>query len=204
MTGLGFSSFASTFFSSFCSPSFFGSDLSAAFVCFWMASLSCFFFWSTLPVAVVFSSGQLFLVAGDVGDGRLEALAQLCNTPGDDDGGEIVVVLLALELLGEDDAHFFCPFVPFCFLSALAVKVRINLPPSGTSSTIFEKSIIMGRSSSSKVFVMWLWRIGRLNGPERVRGVFVMPNENTEDYLCITFYDELTIEVIYPYIQYLH
>ena len=60
MYGLGFSSFASVFFSSFCSPSFFGSDLSADFVCFWMASLSCFFFWSTLPVVVVFSSANFF------------------------------------------------------------------------------------------------------------------------------------------------
>jgi hypothetical protein len=45
----------------------------------------------------------------------------------------------------------------------------------------------MGRSSSFKVFVMDSSGLDALATPEWATGVFVIPNENTEDYLFITF-----------------
>ena len=58
-----------------------------------------------------FQLRQPLLVACDIGDGRFEAVGQVDGVSGNDDGREIVVCLLALELLGEDDALSFS-FLP--------------------------------------------------------------------------------------------
>ena len=115
MTGLGFSSSASFFFSSFCSPSFLGSDLSAAFVCFWMASLSCFFFSSTLPVVVAFSSPLFWSRAmSAMVDSKL-SLSSATPPVMIMRGGRRLCVLLAFELLSEDDGDLLCPLVHVLF-----------------------------------------------------------------------------------------